>query len=225
MKIITFDLGGTLMEYAGMPASWTDYYKQGFEAINSYYNCKVSEDYIEQSVEILKSFNPRLHYREEEYSPNYIFSKALEHWGKNIPIRDCVYQFYTGLKLKAEIYLDTIPSLIKLKNNGYLITTLTDLPTAMPDELFKRDISILLPYFDLYVSSLSCGFRKPNCRGLQMIAEYFNVPITELVFVGDEDKDRETAIHADCQFIQINRKNRTSETIFNLTELIEKLID
>ncbi len=58
-----------------------------------------------------------------------------------------------------------------------------------------------------------------------MIAEYFNVPITELVFVGDEDKDRETAIHADCQFIQINRKNRTSETIFNLTELIEKLID
>ena len=59
MKIITFDLGGTLMEYAGMPASWTDYYKQGFEAINSYYNCKVSEDYIKQSVEILKSFNPR----------------------------------------------------------------------------------------------------------------------------------------------------------------------
>ena len=68
VKIITFDLGGTLMDYAGMPASWTDYYKQGFEAINSYYNYKVSEDYIKQSVEILKSFNPRLHYRIEKKS-------------------------------------------------------------------------------------------------------------------------------------------------------------
>lgn len=42
-KVLVFDLGGTLMEYKGMPDSWIDYYKQGFETINSYYHCGVSE--------------------------------------------------------------------------------------------------------------------------------------------------------------------------------------
>lgn len=30
MKIIVFDLGGTLMEYRGMPLNWSDYYEKGF---------------------------------------------------------------------------------------------------------------------------------------------------------------------------------------------------
>lgn len=80
-----------------------------------------------------------------------------------------------------------------MKEKGYRIATLTDLPNAMPNELFKRDISELLEYFDLYVSSFSCGYRKPNSKGLQMISEKYGVPIAELIFVGDEEKDKETA--------------------------------
>lgn len=30
MKVIVFDLGGTLMEYEGMPLNWSNYYEQGF---------------------------------------------------------------------------------------------------------------------------------------------------------------------------------------------------
>lgn len=223
MKILTFDLGGTLMEYTGMPDSWTDYYKQGFEAVDQYYHCNISTSHIEKSVEILCSFNPRIHYREEEYSPEYIFKKALEHWHRDIPIADCADIFYRGLKLKAEIYPDTIPILITLRKQGYQIATLTDLPTAMPDELFKKDIAQLLPYFDLYVSSLSCGFRKPNIRGLQMISRYFGVPITELIFIGDEEKDRKTADNAKCHFIRINRKQKGGGDIEDLHELVELL--
>lgn len=48
---------------------------------------------------------------------------------------------------------------------------------GMPDEMFKNDISSLLPYFDFYVSSLSCGFRKPNSRGLEFIAEHYEIPV------------------------------------------------
>ena len=33
-KAIVFDLGGTLMEYEGMPLDWSDYYCQGFKKIN-----------------------------------------------------------------------------------------------------------------------------------------------------------------------------------------------
>lgn len=34
MRVIAFDLGGTLMEYQGMPYSWVDYYSIGFQALN-----------------------------------------------------------------------------------------------------------------------------------------------------------------------------------------------
>ena len=48
----------------------------------------------------------------------------------------------------------------KMKAKGYVIATLTDLPNAMPDEVFKRDISDLINYFDYYVSSSTAGYRN-----------------------------------------------------------------
>lgn len=193
------------MEYEGMPNSWVDYYEQGFEKINEKYDCKKPASDILKSVDILKAFNPRVHYREREYSPEFIFSKVLEHWNIDVAIKECVYTFYEGLQLKAKIYSDTVPVLEELRNRKYGIAILTDLPTAMPDELFKRDIAELLEYFDLYVSSSTCGFRKPNYTGLQQIAEYFNVSIKELVFIGDEEKDRKTAKNAGCKFVYVDR--------------------
>lgn len=35
------------------------------------------------------------------------------------------------------------------------------------------------------------------------IVAKFAVPITELIFVGDEEKDRKTAFNANCKFIWI----------------------
>lgn len=183
MKIIVFDLGGTLMQYEGMPYSWVDFYQQGFDSIIQKYNCNVSKEDIQKSVQILKDFNPRVSGREVEYSAEHIFSNALEHWHIDPPIKNCIETFWQGLKLSAKIYPDTIEVLQELKEKGYIIATLTDLPNAMPDEIFKKDISGLLCYFDYYVSSCVAGYRKPNCKGLQMISNKYGVPVTELVFV------------------------------------------
>lgn len=209
------------MEYEGMPYSWIDYYEQGLEKINKKYHCENSVSDISKSADILKTFNPRIHYREKEYSPEFIFSKALEHWNIDIAIKDCVYTFFEGLQLKAKIYSDAVPVLKELKNRKYSIATLSDLPTAMPDELFKRDIAELIKYFDLYVSSSTCGFRKPNRMGLQQIAEYFNVLISDLIFVGDEEKDRKTAQNADCKFVHLDRTG--GGDIQKLQELLDIL--
>jgi len=200
MKVIVFDLGGTLMEYVGMPLSWVDFYRLGFNTIKEYYNCEVTEAMIDESIEILKSFNPRVNYREIEYEPRYIFEKALKNWKVNASIDEIVDIFWKGLKLKAEIYQDTIPFLKELKAKGYVIATLTDLPNGMPDELFMRDINELLQYVDYYGSSSVFGYRKPNPTGLHLIAEKYNIPIEEIIFVGDEEKDRQTALNAGCRF-------------------------
>ena len=215
MKLIVFDLGGTLMQYEGMSYSWVEFYQQGIDAIIQKYNCNVSMEDIQKSVQILKDFNPRVSGREVEYSAEHIFSNALEHWNIDTLIKNCIETFWQGLKLSAKIYPDTIEVLKELKEKGYIIATLTDLPNAMPDEIFKKDISELLSYFDYYVSSCVAGYRKPNC------SDKYGVPVTELVFVGDEEKDRKTACNANCKFVHIQRTTKSEGSISSLYELLQ----
>lgn len=222
MKVLVFDLGGTLMEYVGMSDSWTAYYRQGFEAIKEKYRCGVSEADIETSVEILKKYNPRVNYREEEYAPEVLFSEALAHWKEKPPLKACIDTFWEGLQLQVRIYPETVPFLRRMRAQGCQIAVLTDLPSAMPDERFRRDIQELQEYFDFYVSSQTCGFRKPNTKGLRLIAKHYQVPVAKLIFVGDEEKDRKTALRADCRFRLLNRNERGSGGICSLWEL-EKL--
>lgn len=220
MKVIVFDLGGTLMQYVGMPHSWVEFYYQGFEAICRKLDCQVTEDEITRSIQCLTEMNPRVNYREEEYLPEEMFAKALAHWPEKLPIAECVEVFWDGLKLKAELYPDNIPTLRDLKEKGYKIAALTDLPSGFPDERFRKDITVLMEYFDYYVSSAVSGVRKPNDGGLRIIAEKFGEPLSELVLVGDEEKDARTAERAGCKFVRIDRKGERKDSISNLKELL-----
>lgn len=162
MKVVVFDLGGTLMQYVGMPYSWVDFYDRGFETIMQKFKVHLPQEVFLKSVQMLKEFNPRIKYREIEYPAEYIFMKVLEDWHMEIPIQSCIETFWSGLQLKAEIYPETMDVLQTLRKRGYSIAALTDLPSAMPDEIFKQDISELMDYFDYYVSSAVAGYRKPN---------------------------------------------------------------
>lgn len=223
MKVVVFDLGGTLMQYVGMPHSWVEFYSQGFEAIRRKFGCQVTEDEIGWSIQCLTEMNPRVNYREEEYLPEAMFAKALAHWPNELPIEECVKVFWDGLELRAELYPDTIAVLRDLKEKGYRIAALTDLPSGFPDERFRQDIAELMGHFDYYVSSAVSGVRKPNDGGLRMIAEKFGVPLAELVLVGDEEKDAGTAERASCRFVRIDRSGERDGCIRGLEELLEKL--
>jgi len=229
MKVLIFDLGGTLMEYKGMPYSWVDYYEKFFEAVNSDLCLNLSKEDIQKSCEILKSKNARVVYREVEYSPEEIFTAVTEHWKKQPNTEKVIHSFYRGHELIPEIYSDTVDCINCLKEKGFKIATLTDLPTGMPDELFREDIADIVGYFDLYVSSLTCGFRKPNANGLLYIAKHFNINIQELIFIGDEEKDIKAARNAGCISVLIYRDNDNNNikeygqdfTISSLSELFD----
>jgi len=224
MKVLVFDLGGTLMEYEGMPNSWVGYYHVGFEAINADFRLGLSQVDIQKSCEILTSKNARVVYREIEYTPNEIFAKVTAHWHKKMDLDDIINSFFKGHELKPVIYKDTIDYLCHLRRKGIKIAALTDLPTAMPDEIFKKDIPEILSHLDLYVSSLTCGFRKPNKNGLLYISEYFGVDVCDLIFIGDEEKDIKAAKNASCVSVLIDRKNDKKDygqdfTVTSLSEL------
>jgi len=51
----------------------------------------------------------------------------------------------------------------------------------------------------------------------------FYFPISELIFIGDEEKDRRTAVNAHCKFIWLQRTEKNEESISNLNELLQML--
>lgn len=195
------------MEYEGMPLSWIPYYETGIIEVNRSLNLGLSEEEIRESIQVLKEYNPRFRPREVEYPPEQIFGDAMAHWHGKAPVEQVVEEFFRGLKLVPRIYKDTLSGLRHLREKGYKLACLTNLPSAMPDGLFRRGISELADALDLYMSSGLCGYRKPNRAGLDRIAEYFQVPTQTLLFVGDEELDAQTAQNAKCSFVWIDRRN------------------
>lgn len=177
MKVIVFDIGGTLMEYNGMPLSWLDFYKPALEFVRSELGLGITDDDIDR--------------------------------------------FFASMNLTARIYPETFGFLDQLKSKGYQIAALTDIAIGMPDELHKSYFTELLPYFDMYVSSISCGYRKPNPKGLQDIADYFGVTTDEIIMIGDEEKDVKTGKRFGCMTVLVDRRDRNAdfEQDYTITDL------
>ena len=199
-KVVVFDLGGTLMEFVGMPPSWVDYYHTGFENVNNKYGLGISEKQIETAAQILTEYNPRVNYRENEIPAEELFEKAVASWNCNIPVDNIIEAFFEGIKLNTVIYDYSFDLIEKYKRDGYSVACLTDIPSGMPDDYFKKCVLPLIEKIDLYVSSQNCGYRKPNPYGLNYIAKHYGVNVNELLFIGDEEKDRLTAERAKCNF-------------------------
>ena len=226
IKLFVFDLGGTLMEYKGMHLSWSGYYKGAFEYVNNFYSLGLSENQIETSVEIFKNYNPMEKPREKEIEPEIIFEDIIKGWNTNLPVKKIIQAFFDSLNLEPVIYDDSIPALSQLKKAGYKITAMTDVATGMPDALHKNYVTPLLPYFDLYVSSLSCGYKKPNPKGLQEISENLGIAPENMVMTGDTSRDIQAAKNIGCCSILMNRSGKKPQQLnqdFTVTNALEIL--
>ena len=227
IKLFVFDLGGTLMEYKGMHLSWTGYYKNAFEYVNEQFGLDLSEMQIADSIHIFCDYNPAVNPREKKIEPEIIFSDIIKRWGTTLSVSKIIEAFFESLKLEPVIYEDSIPTLDYLKKSGFKIATMTDVATGMPDIMHKNYVTPLLPYFDLYVSSLSCGYKKPNPKGLRDISEQFGIASENMVMIGDTSRDVNAAKNFGCRSILINRNDDPSQklgqnfTIKNTQEIIE----
>ena len=204
IKAVVFDLGGTLMEYKGMPLNWEEFYYKGFQNVSEANGLNLTDEEISVATDILKSYNPRNSGRENEIAPEVIFADATSCWSKKPDIERLINDFFDGLPLDACVFDYSTGLINECKSKGMRVACLTDLPNGMPDCLFRNAITELEPLFDLYVSSQICGYRKPNARGLEYIADQFGIAVSELLFVGDEKKDELTAENAGCNFTYIS---------------------
>ncbi|MBD2862217.1 HAD family hydrolase [Paenibacillus sp. IB182363] len=112
-----------------------------------------------------------------------------------------------------------------LKQSGYKIGVITDVPTGMPTELILQDINAFKDNIDFFLSSIDCGFRKPNKKGIELISEKFGIDLQNIAFIGDEEKDIQTAKNAGVMSFLINRdkRNKNYGEDIQIKSLIELL--
>ena len=227
IKLFVFDLGGTLMEYKGMHLSWAGYYKSSFEYANEKLELGLSNQQIAASVQIFTDYNPAVNPREKEIDPEIIFDDIIKGWGTTLPISKIIDVFFESLHLEPVIDDDSIPVREKLQKFGFKIAAMTDVATGMPDLMHKNYVTPLLPYFDLYVSSLSCGYKKPNPKGLRDISEHFGIAPENMVMIGDTSRDINAAKNIGCHSILINRSAKPAQdfgqecTVTNAMEILD----
>lgn len=100
IKSAVFDIGGTLMEYKGMPCVWVDYYENGFLHVCEKLLPQLTEKNIADGMEILRGYNPSIKFREADYSYERIFGEIVRKWGVDIPPEKIAYCFLRLFRLR-----------------------------------------------------------------------------------------------------------------------------
>ena len=205
IKAVVFDIGQTLTYYP-FPLNWSKLYRPAFETVSKNLGIAISDEEYDHIGNVLSRYNTRINPREIEVSSDVIFGEILESTKiDRFLINDIKREFYSFFRTDVEVYPEAEDVLKELKRKNILTATLSDVPYGMDNEYALGDLGKLIEYIDLPYTSNDIGFRKPLGIGLIRIAEEFHIDPSELVFVGDEQKDIECAHNAGTKGILINR--------------------
>jgi phosphoglycolate phosphatase len=116
--------------------------------------------------------------------------KAVELLKKEINFKD----FIVYLKMEPNL----LETLTALKERGIKRTISTNRTTSMPYVMERYGLS---PYFEMVVTALDVVNPKPHPESVEKILQAFNLDREHVLFVGDSEVDRETALASGVRFI------------------------
>lgn len=141
---LVFDLEGTLITYDGFGLSWPDHYPAAFAHAARELSLALSPAQLDAACTALTTFNPQVVPREIEIPAEQVFAEATRTW----PVAPAdatkvATTFYGFFRKHVTVYADVAPVLRILKERGYPVGVLTDLPTGMPTGLARQDLAPL----------------------------------------------------------------------------------
>ncbi len=224
-QAVVFDIGQTLVDYR-KPLNWSKLYRPAFAQIAEKYNYNFSEEQYQLAGNILAKYNTRINPRDYEVTSVQIFTEILHGMDINLedmePIKE---SFYTYFRQDSSLFPDVEDTLRTLSANGIKLGTLSDVAYGMDNIYALADIASIIKYIEYPFTSNDTGYRKPCAKGLEILSEKMQTDISEIMFVGDEEKDMVCARNAGAYAVLINRepviKNYgQNKTIHTLTELL-----
>jgi len=169
IKIISFDLDGTLMDktkfddllwFKEIPKIYAKKHGIGFEEAKK----KVSEIYYQHD-----------HTKANWYMPSF--------WFKHLDLKENPEEIMKELQKGCEIFPEVLDVLARLKKK-YRLIILTHSTHEMNE--FKLEVEGLKGYFDEIISTVTdLNLTKKSDKVYQMLLEKFNIKKEEIVHIGD----------------------------------------
>ncbi len=116
--------------------------------------------------------------------------KAVELLKKEINFKD----FIVYLKMEPNL----LETLAALKERGIKRAISTNRTTSMPYVMERYGLS---PYFEMVVTALDVSNPKPHPESVEKILQAFNLDRHNVIFIGDSEVDRGTALASGVHFI------------------------
>jgi putative hydrolase of the HAD superfamily len=195
-EAVAFDLGGTLIDYVGVPASWQQGYPQALAAVCASLGVSPSCRALAWADELLIAHNSRLAPREREVRDSDLFGELFARLGAGPGLSspafdaavDCFFGVFRG---QVRAVAGGAGAVDALRSLGVAVGALTDVAYAMPrrlalDDLRLTGLSALAPFT---LTSVDVGWRKPRPEGYRQLASALGVPVDGMLYIGNEAKD------------------------------------
>jgi len=207
IKAIGFDIGNTLVDYK-VPLSWKSLFPAALRDVMSALEMKDEGGKIDLAAAILSKYNTRENNREHEVSSDTIFKEILDAWSLDYSrLDEAKTAFYDFFQSEAVLFDESKDVLEGLASKGILMGFLTDVAYGMDNVYALTDIDEISEYFDAGFTSVDIGYRKTTTKGFEMLAQALNVSPSEMLYVGDEEKDVVGANAAGMISVLINRSD------------------
>jgi FMN phosphatase YigB (HAD superfamily) len=209
VRAVVFDFGETLARYAGTQLSWAEHFRPALEQVAEACGLPVTSTQLDLGEHHLNAFNTRVFSRQREVTSNDIFRELLTEWrcSAPLPIATAERAFFAYFQKNLAVYPDVAGTLGKLRSHGMRLAILTDVPYGMKRELIEEDLRHvnLWDAIDLLATSVDVGWRKPSPEGFKFVAKQLKLCVSQLVAVGNEDKDIDAARAAGVPAVLIDR--------------------
>jgi putative hydrolase of the HAD superfamily len=211
IKAVGFDLGDTLIYYRDVPMSWVALYRKALQSVAASCQTSPTDAQFAAAEQILTRHNTRVTPRTHEVRAEDIFSTILRSWEIDPTEHLCAAMdaYFTFFQQQMCAYPETIEVMTSLRKRGMPSGILTDVPYGMPREFVERDINGagINGLFDVLVTSVEVGVRKPEPAGYVALATKLNVLPNEMLYIGNEPKDVIGASHAGMTSVFLDRSN------------------
>ncbi len=192
---VVFDLGGTLIEYAGAYATWPDLETPGLAAAYDYWQRRGFAlpdfaDFQEVGFALLPSMWRAATRHEGNLRVVDLLTAVLVEVSiadiKAMDVAAAAEQYGAAIQAQAELTPQAVETVARVKEAGYRLGLVSN--TMFPGTLHRADMERfgLLPYFDEMVFSADVNMWKPNADPFRQVLEALGSDADTAVYIGDD---------------------------------------
>lgn len=197
IKTVIFDLGGTLIEYAGPYQTWPELETPGFQAAYSYLSQNTNGTVLPDFTRLRDAgfaLLPRMWQAAIRHEENLQVAKLLRRSLRQIGVEDisdaqlaeAAAAYGRAIQAQAELIEHAVQTVAQIKAAGYKVGLVSN--TMFPGQMHQEDMARfgLLPYFDAMVFSADVNKWKPNPDPFRQVLVDLDASPDTAVYVGDD---------------------------------------